>query len=93
MAVVRIHFDPAPLIDAATRRWLMRKPDPPGLGQLAPMLGVTYCTVRRWVRCGKVRIDVAEDAADAIGLLPSELWPDYWDRILDYYGDRELIDG
>lgn len=85
-AIYSLRFDPQPALDAAKRRFLDRSErDYEGVGQLARFLGVDPGTVHRWRRGPGLTVAVAEQVADNLGLLPSELWPDYWDRVNEFY--------
>ena len=52
-----------------------------GTGTLAQRLGVTRRTVQRDALAG-LSVEKAERYADALGVMPCDLWPDWYDRLL-----------
>lgn len=47
-------------------------------GQLAELVGASIRTVQRWKNNSKIRVDLADRAALALGLHPVLLWGSLW---------------
>lgn len=86
-----LDFDPAPLIAFARWRWRVANPNsttPASFHGLGLLMRVTRETVSRWNSEGRMSITAAEKASDALGVDPSAIWPDYYERINAHY-DKE----
>jgi hypothetical protein len=55
---------------------------------MARSLGFNRETVGRWRRGGYLRLDSAERCADALGVHPLEIWPDYHEAVDPPLGRR-----
>lgn len=75
----RKYFDPKPLMDYARRSIPAAEVHD---SQLAALLGFDRSTINRWGN-GQRRLTLenAEDAADAMGMHPLEIWPDLYDHL------------
>lgn len=67
-------FDPAPLL-----RLALPLTDDGQDKEVGALLGVADRTVARWRRGAQVSLDIADRVAQALGLHPVNIWPEYDD--------------
>lgn len=70
-----------PLADVCAARWRPINRSVTRItmaGQVAQVVGVHRMQSYRWERFG-LTIDAADDAANRLGMHPSELWPEWWE--------------
>lgn len=51
--------------------------------EIAAVIGTDYTTFQRWHRQGGLTLVNAEAVAHRCSFHPVEIWPDYYDRVID----------